>query len=347
MTIETAQMFFKTKKRSYAIIDTPGHKEFIKNMITGTSQAEAAILIVDAEKGVEEQTRRHAYVLSLLGIRKVIAVINKIDLTECSQNRFNEVSNQVKKLLKTLEITPLHVIPVSAKHGFNIARRTEKTPWYHGNTVIEALDAIEHESAEHKNGLRYPIQDIYRIKGKEIIVGRIEHGTLKTGEPVIVLPENTKTIVKSIETFKNRIVEKQEAEKGESIGITLEHNVKTRRGDVICTEKDRPNVTDEIKARIIHLSEKPLSLGEKVKLKIATEESEAIIQKIDEKVDSSTLKIIKTDKDRLKETEIGFVTLKTATLLAVDSFQKIPEMGRFVLARREDIIAGGIVSEAT
>ncbi|PIU86687.1 MAG: elongation factor Tu, partial [Deltaproteobacteria bacterium CG06_land_8_20_14_3_00_44_19] len=199
MTIDTAQSFFKTDKRHYAIIDTPGHREFIKNMITGTSQAEAAILIVSALEGIEEQTKRHAYILGMLGIKQVILAINKMDLVNYSQNRFEELKCKLLSFLHSLEIKPNHAIPISARLGYNIAKAGGNMGWYNGPTIFEALDQLETKEDPVLKPLRFPIQDTYISDQKKILVGRVLSGKVQMGDEVVILPSKAKTRIESIE----------------------------------------------------------------------------------------------------------------------------------------------------
>jgi len=343
MTIDTAQTFFKTSKRRYVIIDTPGHKEFMRNMITGASQADAAILIVDAKKGMEEQTKRHAYVLAMLGVNQLILVLNKMDTVDYSQEVFNQVKDSTTRFLKNLGIEPSYVIPISAKNGDNIAKNSEKLVWYKGRTVLQGLDSFKTEESKSKKVLRFPVQDVYTINGKKIVVGRIEQGEIRKGDKVLVLPNKTKTKISSIVVYNNRIAEKNTAEAGESIGIIIEDDQSIKRGNLICTETNIPEITNHFRADVFWMSENPLNLKEKITLKLATEESEAVIEKMEKKINSSSLEEIKDDLNHLRETEVGVACIKTAKPLMIDTFSKIPELGRFVLIRNNDIAAGGII----
>jgi sulfate adenylyltransferase subunit 1 len=340
MTIDTSQYFFKTAKRSYVIIDTPGHKEFMKNMITGASQAQAAVLIIDVQRGVEEQTRRHAYMLSMLNIKSLVVVVNKMDAVSYAEQAYAAVKKSAGKFLSELGLTPAFYIPLSAKEGDNISRQSPKTPWYRGPPLLDAIDSLPLAIEESKQELRLPVQDVYLIKGKRIIVGRVEQGTLKAGDAVIILPSKTKATVRSIESFME---DKKSAEKGESIGIILAGDVTAERGNVICTGENQPTVTKKIKASIFWMSEQPMFTNEKITLKIATQEVTVTVTRIEKKLNSSTLEEITDSMDRLGETEAGVVCVNAEEPLIVDSFNSIPELGRFVLMRENTIIAGGII----
>jgi small GTP-binding protein len=230
ITIDTTQTFFKTPKRRYVIIDAPGHKEFLKNMITGTSQAEAALLIIDAFEGIRDQTKRHAYILGMLGLKQVCVLLNKIDLVQYSQDKCVELKNQITDFLNRLNIHPTFVLPISAIHGENIAVSSKKLPWFDGPTVLQALDTFEELKIEEKP-LRFPVQDIYRMDGKKLLVGRVEAGHLKIGESLFLLPEKKKVVVKSIEKFLEKDVNTASFE--ESVGVYLKGRHRVERGQIL------------------------------------------------------------------------------------------------------------------
>lgn len=342
ITIDTSQTFFSTKKRDYTIIDAPGHVEFTKNMITGASQAEAALLIVDADEGVKEQTRRHAYILSLLGLKQVIVVVNKMDLVEYSESRFNEIKNDILNFLNELNISPSYVIPISAKEGPNVAKTSDKMPWYVGQTILTALDTFESGTQKENQPLRMPIQDVYKIGDKRIMVGRVETGKIDAGQDVLLLPSGFKTKIKSVEAFLNS--DKTTASAGESIGVTFTDPLFTDRGQVICTEENVPKKSKEITGKLFWMSNTPLKKGETVKIKCATQERSCVIKEIYKRLDSSTLQLIETDAAELKNREVGEILFEVDSELIIDDFNKNPAMGRFVIEKDFDTAGGGIVT---
>ncbi len=345
ITIDTSQTFFKTGKRDYVIIDAPGHKEFIKNMITGASLAEAAILIVDAEEGVQEQTKRHAYILSLLGMEQVIAVLNKMDLVEHKQKRFEEVKKELEGFLAGIKVKPEFVIPISAREGDNVAKKSENMPWYPGKTVLEALDSFEANKKAASPGLRMPVQDVYQYPetGKRIVVGRVESGKISKGQEIVVVPAGTRTKVKSVEFFLEP--ERQQAEAGESTGIVTEDKLFLDRGNVVCTSESKPSVSKEAKASLFWMSKQPVKVGERLRIRCATQQIPCVIKEIRKKYDSSSLKVIGENAEQLNETEVGEVLIETDSPLVFDSFNEIQETGRFVLEKGLDTVAGGIIVE--
>jgi len=342
VTIDTTQTFFKTKKRRYVIIDAPGHREFLKNMITGASQAEAAILIIDAEEGVQEQTRRHAYILRMLGIDQVIVVINKMDLVSYKQEKFEEIKDEALKFLKNINITPSYIIPVSAKRGDNIVKGSENMPWYEELTVLSSLDTFKTKSDKSGSPLRMPVQDIYKINNKRIIVGRVEAGTIEEGKKVIFLPNNEKSVVTSVEEFLNE--SKKKAVFEESTGVTIKDKLFVDRGQVICGEDNLPFVTNKLKANLFWMGKEDFKKCERAIIKCGTQEMRCSLEKIEKKINSSTLEITGNDAESITNREVGEIILALDTKLVVDDFNQTPELGRFVLEKDNNIIAGGIIN---
>ncbi|HID27713.1 MAG TPA: GTP-binding protein [Methanosarcinales archaeon] len=340
ITIDTAQIFFSPEKRGYVIVDAPGHVEFIKNMITGASQAEAAVLIVDAEEGVKEQTKRHAYILSMLGLNQVIVVVNKMDLVDYDQRRFDAVKKELLKFLSEINIKPSYVIPISAKEGDFVARKTGNMNWYDGPTVLEALDTFRTKESARDKPLRYVVQDVYDFD-RRIVVGRVESGLIRQGDKIKILPSGEETSVKTIEEYLKDV---SEAEAGKSIGITTEDKLFIDRGDVIVHDTDMPVVTDEIRANIFWMDRIPFKKGEGIWFRCATQEIACEIEKINKVINSSTLELIGEDVEEIKNREVADIIIRTEKPVVVENFNKIQELGRFVLVR-EDTCAGGIITE--
>jgi len=340
ITIDTTQTFFKTNKRDYIIIDAPGHVEFIKNMVTGASQAEAAILIVDAEEGIQEQTRRHAYILKFLGLNQIIVVINKMDLIKYEEKRFNKVKEDLLNFLLNINIKPSIIIPISARDGSNIIKKSKNMQWYNDKTVLESLDTFKNKISLKDKELRLPIQDYYTFD-KRIFVGRIESGKIKQGDEILILPTKEITKVKSIEEF---LKDPKEAEAGKSIGITTEDKVFIDRGYVIVKPNEKqPIMTNKIKANIFWMGKTSIKKGERINLRCTTQEVMCEIDSINKIINSSTLEI-KEDKEEINDKEAAEVIIKTEKPIVIENFNNIEEMGRFVL-EREDIVAGGIILE--
>ena len=342
ITIDTAQTFFHTAKRDYVIIDAPGHKEFIKNMVTGASQAEAAVLIVDAEEGVREQTRRHAYLVGMLGLKQVVVVINKMDKVQYARQRFDEVTAETVKFLDSIGIKPIHIVPISAKDGDNVAARSTRMEWYSGVTVLEALDDFAVPVRAMDKPMRLPIQDVYKIGDKRILVGRVESGTIRKGQDVVFLPSGSESKVKSIEKFMEAPLESASA--GESIGITLEDSLFIERGQTACSPDSDPQITDTFKANLFWMSRQPMTADESLLLKCATQAIAVKSWDIQRRIDSSSLEVIDENARELRNNEIAELTVQTKTPIVLERFCEVPELGRFVVVRGHDIVAGGIIT---
>jgi sulfate adenylyltransferase subunit 1 (EFTu-like GTPase family) len=333
-------MFFHTKKRRYVIIDTPGHVEFLKNMLTGASQADVAVLIVDANEGIMEQTRRHAYLLDMLGLKKVLVIMNKLDLFGYDRLRFEKIRQELIGFLESINIIPLHVIPISAKKGENITKISKNTDWYTGPAFLEALDSVDiSDGAGLKRPLRYPVQDVYKRRGKRIAVGRIESGNIKKDDKILILPSRKEDVVTSIEVFEG---ERKKAAEGESIGITLKE-AGLKRGEVVCNRKYLPKVEKDIEATIFWIDQEPFNIKNELTLKCATQEVACRIDVIKRRINSSTLEELDKTAGQILHSESAEVVIKTQAQLIVDDFKEVKELGRFILERRFDVVGAGII----
>jgi len=341
ITIDTTQVFFKTAKRRYVIIDAPGHVEFVKNMITGASQAEAAVLIVDVAEGVKEQSKRHSYFLSLLGLNQVIVVLNKMDLADFSQQRFNTVKKDVEQWLKSIDIKPIIYIPISAIKGDNVTFKSEKMSWYDGPTFLESLDTLKNKQPPEDKSLLLPVQDVYKIDDKRINVGRVEAGVISKGDTIKILPDGQSTKVNSIEKF---LEETDKASASESIGFTTTDSVFLDRGNIVCLPESEPELTDTVSASIFWMSKEDFKENEKLTLRCATQETSCKIESIKERINSSTLEVIQENAEVIKNLEVAEVVIKTKKPIAIKNFNDVQELGRFVLVRDENICAGGIIT---
>jgi bifunctional enzyme CysN/CysC len=343
ITIDTAQIWFKTKKRQYVIIDAPGHKEFLKNMITGAANAEAALLLIDAHEGVQENSRRHGYLLNLLGIRQIAVLVNKMDLENYSEARFRQIETEYRKWLTGLGMVPKVFIPIAARHGDNIAERGKNMPWWNGPTVLETLDEFKVSELPNDQPLRLPIQDVYRFDHRRILAGRVEAGSVKVGDRLVFSPTNKVSTVKSIERWNAPPTDIAGA--GESIGITLTEQIFVERGAVAALETAPPYELTHFKARVFWLGRQPFVGGKKYKLKLATQETECEIDAIQKVIDASTLATISRDADKnfVGRHEVGELSFRTRKPLAFDAASEIVSTGRFVIVDGLDVAGGGIV----
>ena len=343
ITIDTTQIQFSTDKRDYVIIDAPGHKEFLKNMISGAANAEAALLIVDAKQGVQEQSRRHAYILSLLGIKKVYVIVNKMDLVDYSEEVFNKIEKEMGEFLGELNVHPLSYIPVSAFFGENILNSSDKMPWYTGHTLIESIDLIEKEKGIEDKALRFPIQDVYKFDNRRIIAGRIESGKLKVGDKITIYPEGKETTVNSVEYW----VEKDKTDEvyaGQSVGITVTDEFFNKRGEIIAFENEKPEVSNSFRANIFWMGKNDLTVGKKYKITLTTQEVEGEIEEIVRVIDASNLDSSKANTT-VALNDVAEVIIKTNEKVAFDKFSDINITGRFVLVEGYDVAGGGIITE--
>jgi bifunctional enzyme CysN/CysC len=345
ITIDTAQIWFQTNKRQYVIIDAPGHKEFLKNMVTGASNAEAALLLIDANEGVQEQSRRHGYLLNLLGIRQIVVLVNKMDLQDYSQERFDAIEREYRGFLQSLGVEPKCFIPIAAKHGDNIASISPQMPWWNGPTVLETLDEFKVADLPKDQPLRFPIQDVYRFDERRILAGRIESGTLKVGDRLLFSPSNKVSTVKTVERWNAPSHDLAGA--GESIGVTLTEQIFVERGAVAALETAPPYELTRFKARLFWLGRTPFRTGKVYKLKLTTQEVECDIDTIERVIDSSTLETISRKEKEMfvGRNEVAELTLRTKRPVAFDVHADIVATGRFVIVDGYEVCGGGIIAQ--
>ena len=343
ITVDTTQIWFHTAQRRYVIIDAPGHKEFLKNMVTGAAQADAAILVVDAAQGLAEQTRRHAYLLHLLGLRQVAVAVNKIDLIGYDAARFQAVADDVRGYLAGIGIEAAAILPVSAKQGDNVAERGTQLPWYDGPTLLEALDAFPARAALADQPLRLPIQDLYRFDDKRVLVGRIESGSLKVGDRLRFTPGGREARVASLESWKNAKPPMQ-ATAGESVAFTMDEDVFVERGTLASGTDLLPQEGSRILARLFWLDKEPLKAGQRLTLKLGTAEVDALVETIEEVIDVETLR--PAAADHVERNGVARVVLRARKPLALDRYETLPRTGRGVLTRNFHIVAGFVVESA-
>ena len=342
VTIDTTEIPFRTTRREYAIIDAPGHKEFLKNMITGASRADAAILVISADEGVREQSRRHAYLLSMLGIKHVIVVVNKMDLVDYSEKRFREIEQEYRKFLRELGLDARTFIPASAKEGENVARASMKMKWYCASNVLEALDLLEPHERDVDLPLRFCVQDVYRFDGQRIIAGRIETGTLRAGDQLVFSPANKSSVVATIERWNAR-ENNGTAVAGDSIGITLSEQIFVERGYVASHENETPIETNRFHADLFWIVREPLRVGHLYSLRLATQDVKCQVVSIERVMDSSTLESKGDGREQLERNEIGRLIIQTRGRLVIDNHDRIPNLGRFVIIDDGQICGGGTI----
>lgn len=344
ITIDTSQIWFKTETRDYTIIDAPGHKEFLKNMITGAAQSDAALLIIDAAEGVREQSKRHGYLLHLMGIRQVAVAVNKMDLVGYDQKRFAEIEREYRAYLKSIDVTPTFIIPVSAREGDNIVTPSAAMKWYGGPTVVKALDSFMPSTAPVESPLRFSVQDVYKFDHRRIIAGRIEAGHIKVGDEIIFSPSNKSARVRTLEAWSAVPGARPplSAEAGYSVGVTLDEQIFVERGEVASHKAQAPIETDVFRAHIFWLGREPMTIGKSYKLKLGTLEAPVTVQSIERIIDTSDLS--NSSSNHVERNQVAEVVLRSRRMLALDAFVDFPSTGRFVLVEKYDIGGGGIIS---
>jgi bifunctional enzyme CysN/CysC len=340
ITIDTTQIRFRTRSRDVVLIDAPGHAEFLRNMITGASQADGAVLIIDALEGVRDQTRRHGYLLHLLGVKQVAVVVNKMDRVDFSAARFNAISEEISAHLTGLGVKPTAIIPISARDGDGVATRTANIRWYDGPTVVEALDALEPARPLEQLALRLPVQAIYKFDDRRIVAGRIESGNLGAGDEIVIMPAGKIARIKSVESWPiTPVTARQTA--GSSVGITLDRELFIERGDVIGHLGQSPRDTRRLHARIFWLHDKPLATGASILVRLGTREARATVVKIEKAVDPGELSSV--EASAIARNHVGEIDISLSQPLAADTYADNPRTGRLVIEVNGRIAGGGLV----
>lgn len=342
VTIDSTQIWFSTEERDYVIIDAPGHREFLKNMISGAAAADAAILVVDGTEGVQEQTRRHAYLLHLLGLKQIAVVINKMDMVGHAPEAYAKVSAEVKDYLSSIGITPRFIVPISARHGDMIANRGKGMEWYEGKNLIDVLDSFEVAPQPIALPLRFPVQDVYRFGEQRVIVGRVETGILRKGDQVMFSPGNEVATVESIEVWPEDS-DKVEARPGESIGITLDQRLFVERGHIGSHTDKPPMLSNVFRASIFWLAHKPLKVGNSYKIRYGTHEAMVSVQSIDKIIDTQDLADASQTGEVVRNA-VAEVTFRARDVLPIDPYTDNERLGRLVVYEGYDIVGGGALN---
>lgn len=342
ITIDTTRIFFRTTKRAYAIIDAPGHKEFLKNMVTGAASASAALLLIDAKEGVMDQSRRHAFLLSLLGVKQLVVLVNKMDLVNHSEATYEKIRTEYTAFLKTLGLNAVHFIPIAAKHGENIVNRSDKMSWWKGPTVTEALDNFAHEDDLSGLPLRLPVSDIYRFDHRRIIAGRVEAGAIRPGDELIFQPGGRRSVARTFEDWPGP--SRDVVGTGGSASVTLSEQIFVERGQIAAHPSNQPRVGREFRARIFWLGKEPLQTKKSYRLRLLTQNVEAVIAKIEKITDADKLAEIKDES--VPRDHICEVIVRTTRPIAFDLHHECAITGRFAVEDAGRIHGGGIILEA-
>jgi len=348
ITIDAARVFFKSRQRPYLILDAPGHIEFLKNMITGASRAEAALLVIDAAEGVQENSRRHGYMVSLLGLRQLAVVVNKMDLVKWDRAVYDRIVREYGAFLDQVGIKPSAFIPVSGRSGDNIADRSANLSWYNGPTVLDALDAFHTEPPPVARSFRMPVQDVYKFTkqgdDRRIVAGTIDSGAVAVGDTVVFYPSGKKSRVKTIEAF-NRPAQSR-AVAGSQVGFTLQEQIYITRGELAALEREpRPQVTTRLRVSLFWLGKDPMVKRKEYLLKLGTMRVTMRLEEILRVMDASTLG--PTDQAAaVKRHDVAECVLKLDRAIACDLAEDVASTSRFVIVDDYEIRGGGIVREA-
>lgn len=331
ITIDVAYRYFATPKRKFIIADTPGHIQYTRNMVTGASTANAAIILIDARNGVTEQTCRHSYIASLLQIPHVIVCINKMDLVEFDKDCFEKIKNDYIEFSKRLDIRDITYVPISALLGDNVVKPSENMPWYNNGTLLEVLESIEIANDHNFEDPRFPVQYVIRPLSDEYhdyrgYAGRVAGGSFRAGDEVIALPSLNRSIVKSVDVYQGTL---EEAFPPQSVTLTLEDDIDISRGDMIVKPDNMPNIAQEFDVMICWMNEKPLQVNGKYALKHTTREVRCLVKEVHYKVNVNNLEHMENTGVGLND--IAKVTLKTTKPVFIDSYQKNRRTGALII----------------
>ncbi len=348
ITIDAARVFFRTSRRDYILIDTPGHAEFLRNMVTGAARAEAALLVIDAREGVRDNSRRHGYLLSLLGIGQIAILVNKMDLVGWSQTAFESIVSEYRGFLQQLGVEATCFLPVSGAMGDNIATRSAASDWYRGPTVLEVLDGFTSAPRPVEAPFRMPVQGVYKFTAnhdeRRIVAGTVSTGRIAVGDPVVFLPSGKKSRIRTIEAFASPA--RTSVEAGQAAGFTLEDHIYVERGEIaVPAEGGRPDVSTRLRASVVWLGREPLTTGRDYLLKLGTARVPVRVEQVHRVLDASSLSGSEGSQT-VQPHEVADCTLVTARPLAFDTADRLGPTSRFVIVDRHQIAGGGIIRSA-
>tara|TARA_A100001388_G_scaffold273917_1_gene256594 strand:+ start:3324 stop:4586 length:1263 start_codon:yes stop_codon:yes gene_type:complete len=347
ITIDVAYRYFATPKRKFIIADTPGHIQYTRNMVTGASTANLAIILIDARKGMLEQTHRHSFIASLLGIPHAIVCINKMDLVSYDKDVYNKIVSGFKSFSSKLDIKDIQFVPISALNGDNVVNRSKNMPWYQGSTLLYHLENVHISSDNNQIDCRFPVQTVIRPHTKQHqdyrgFAGRIDGGIFKVGDKIKTLPSGFSSKIKSISTYETEL---NEAYTPMSVNILLEDELDISRGDMIVRENNMPNVSQDIEILVTWMNQRPLTKRRKVIIRHTTNECIALIRELKYKIDINTLHRIE-DIDSIELNDIARISIRTSKPLFFDSYKKNRKTGSLILIdeqTNETIGAGMII----
>ncbi|MFQ1803113.1 sulfate adenylyltransferase subunit CysN [Aeromonas veronii] len=330
ITIDVAYRYFSTAKRKFIISDTPGHEQYTRNMATGASTCDLAIILIDARKGVLDQTRRHSFIASLLGIKQFVVAVNKMDLVEFSQEVFERISADYREFAKKLSVDTIHIVPVSALDGDNVVNPSDKLAWYEGETLLALLESAEVEREQERHPVRLPVQYVNRpnldFRG---FAGTLASGILRVGDKLAVLPSGKESTVTRIVTFDGDL---EYALPGQAITVTFADEIDISRGDLLVDAAKQPQVTQNVLAHIVWMGEESLQPGRVYDVKLATKKSRGQVEAIRHRIEIN--KLDELPASELKLNEIGLCELSLTDPVAFDPYQEIRDTGSFILIDR-------------
>ncbi len=346
ITIDVAYRYFSTDKRKFIIADTPGHEQYTRNMATGASTCELAVVMIDARKGVLTQSRRHSFIVSLLGIRHIVVAINKMDLVDFSEERFNEIKAEYQKLADQLGLEDVYYVPISALNGDNVVNRSDSTPWYHGETMMNVLEQVEVRDDQNVTDLRFPVQYVNRpnldFRG---YCGTLASGVVHQGDEVAVLPSGKTSRVQGIHTYEGEI---DRAWPGDAITLTLEDEVDISRGDLLVHANNVPDMGNRFAAHLVWMSEDGLVPGREYGIKIGTKVTNCYVNQVLEEIDVNTLEHFEDAEGGLALNAIGLCDVELAEPVVVEDYQHHFGTGNFILIDKMTnvTVAAGMVQRA-
>ena len=344
ITIDVAYRYFSTTKRKYIIADTPGHEQYTRNMATGASNCQLAVILIDARHGVQTQTRRHSYIANLLGIKHIIVAINKMDIKDYSEQVYNDIRQEYSKFARELEMEDVHFVPLSALVGDNVVNKSENMPWYQGETLMYLLDNIEISNDANIEDARFPVQYVNRpnldFRG---YCGTLASGILKPGDEITALPSGQESRIKDIVTYDGNL---EQAIPSEAITITLEDEIDISRGDMIVHRNNQPHVASQFKATVVWMTEKPLVSGKQYNFKVGVSDSTGILTAIDSQIDVNTL--TEHEASELQLNEIGVCEFSLNKPVVFDAYKRNRTTGAFIIIDRltNVTIGAGMITEA-
>lgn len=348
ITIDTARCFFQTERRPYILIDAPGHIEFLKNMITGAARAEAGVLVIDALEGIQENSKRHGFMISMLGVRQIAVLVNKMDLVDYDEATFERIRTEYSAFLEKIGVVPLSFIPVSGLQGVNIASRATETAWYEGPTLLEQIDAFEERQDPVDLPFRYPVQDVYKFTAsgddRRIVAGTVSTGKAAVGDEVVFYPSGKRSTVKTVEMFS--APERDAVQAGEVAGLTLTTQVYAQRGELLArADEPQPNVASRFRVNLFWMGKSPMVVGRTYKLKLGATRSPIKLVQILNVLDASELTTVR-NKQQIDRHDVAECVLETPKPVAFDLVGDIESTGRVVVVDSYEIAGAGIVLEA-